>query len=123
MTTVAVGKRVAIKNLMFATDFSPFSNAALPYALSIARQYGAKVFAAHVMPSDAYVFVTPETWPEFAQAEEERAKAERERMENVLRGIPHTVIMRVGDVWDVLSRLIEENQIDLLVLGTHGRTG
>jgi nucleotide-binding universal stress UspA family protein len=123
MTTVTAGRRVALKNIMFATDFSPFSNAALPYVLSIAREYEGKVFAVHVMPSDSYVFITPETWPEFARAEEERAQAERERMEQRLKEVSHAILMRFGEVWDVLSRLIQENHIDLLVVGTHGRTG
>jgi hypothetical protein len=39
--TVEAGKRIAFKTILFATDFSPCSNAALLYALSVARRYGA----------------------------------------------------------------------------------
>ena len=53
MKTVEAVSRIALKNILFATDFSPCSNAALPYALSIARRYGAKFYAAHVLPPDA----------------------------------------------------------------------
>ena len=35
--------------MLFATDFSSYSNAALPYALAIAHQYGVKLYAAHVV--------------------------------------------------------------------------
>jgi hypothetical protein len=35
---LGTGKRIGLENIPFATDFSPFPNAALPYALAIARQ-------------------------------------------------------------------------------------
>ncbi|MGA7849436.1 MAG: universal stress protein [Terriglobales bacterium] len=53
MHTVEAGRRIALKNILFATDFSPCSNAALPYSLSVARRHGATLHAAHVMPTKA----------------------------------------------------------------------
>src|ERR1700674_797146 len=50
MKTLEAGKRIAMSNILFATDFSPHSNTALPYALAFARQYGAKLCGAHVVP-------------------------------------------------------------------------
>jgi nucleotide-binding universal stress UspA family protein len=35
----------------------------------------------------------------------------------------HETIVQHGDPWDVVSRVIRQNRIDLLILGTHGRTG
>jgi hypothetical protein len=43
MKTLGAGKRIAINNILFATDFSPHSNAALPYALAIAHQFRGEV--------------------------------------------------------------------------------
>jgi nucleotide-binding universal stress UspA family protein len=63
MTTLEAGKRIALKNILFATDFSACSNAAQPYALAIAHQYDAKLFGAHVVPSEDYLFTAPESWP------------------------------------------------------------
>jgi len=40
-----------------------------------------------------------------------------------LRGFPHRTYVRHGKVSDVISEIIRENEIDLLVAGTHGRTG
>jgi len=71
MKTLETSKRVALKNILFATDFSPYSNAALPYALAIARQYGARLFGAHVVPSEDYLFTAPESWPAHIQREEQ----------------------------------------------------
>src|SRR2546426_6388919 len=61
MNTLDAMTRVSVKNILFATDFSSNSDAALPYALAISRQYGAKLYAAHVTNPDAYGFV-PDTY-------------------------------------------------------------
>ena len=108
---------------MFATDFSSYSNAALPYALAVAHQYGVKLYAAHVLSTEAYLFATPETWPALVEQHEEREQIDFARLEAHLRGVPHEVLSPVGDISDVLFRLIHDHNIDLLVLGTHGRTG
>jgi len=123
MKTLEAGKRIAINNILFATDFSPHSNAALPYALAIAHQYGARLYGAHILSSDDYLFVAPETWPGHIQQQEQLQQEAVERLEEQLRGVPHQALAGVGDVWDVLCRLIGEHDIDLLVVGSHGRTG
>lgn len=123
MKTLEAGKRIALNNILFATDFSPHSDAALPYALAITHQFGAKLYGAHVLSSSDYLFVAPEVWPTLAQQEEQLQQEALTRLEDQLRGVPHEVLSGVGDVWDVLSRLIGEHDIDLLVVGTHGRTG
>jgi nucleotide-binding universal stress UspA family protein len=123
MTTVAAGTRITLKNILFATDFSPCSNAALPYAISIARQYGAKLYAAHVIACDAHLLLAPEAWPALSLQEEERVWGQFARLEEVLEGIPHSVLVRSGDAGKVLSALVKEQEIDCLVVGTHGRTG
>jgi nucleotide-binding universal stress UspA family protein len=123
MKTLEVGKRIALNNILFATDFSPHSNAALPYALTIARQYGAKLFGAHVVPSEDYLFTAPESWSAHIQQEEQLRREVAARLDAQLQGVPHEAIFGVGDVWNVLSELIGKHDIDLIVVGTHGRTG
>lgn len=123
MKTLEAGKRIGLKNILFATDFSPNSNAALPYALAIARQYEAKLYGAHVLPSETYALIAPDSWPGYVRQEEELQQAAAARLEEQIRGVPHQVISVIGDVWDVLSRIISEHDIDLIVVGTHGRTG
>jgi nucleotide-binding universal stress UspA family protein len=123
MKALEAGKRIAINNVLFATDFSPHSNAALPYALAIAHQYGARLYGAHVLSSDDYLFVAPEAWPGHIQQQEQLEQEAVARLEEQLRGVPHKALSGVGDVWEVLCRLVGEYDIDLLVVGSHGRTG
>jgi len=122
--TVGAGRRIALKNILFATDFSPCSNAALPYALSMARQFGATLHAAHVMPTGADTFfMPPESWPAVAEEEDKRIRGCIEQLESQLQALPHDVLTPKGEVADALAQIIEERAIDLLVLGTHGRSG
>jgi len=122
--TVEAGKRIALKNILFATDFSSCSNSALPYALSLVRCYAATLYAAHVMPTKAeLVLLSPETWPTLADEEDKWARASFKQLESQLREIPHEVLMPIGKIAPALTALIESRKIDLLVLGTHGRAG
>jgi len=123
MTTLEVGKRIALTNVMFATDFSPYSEVALPYALAITRQYGAKLYGAHIVSSEDYLFTAPDLWPAHVKQEERLQHEIITRLDKQLSGIAHEALFGVGDVWKVLSRLLAEHAIDLLVVGTHGRTG
>jgi nucleotide-binding universal stress UspA family protein len=123
MKTLEAGKRIALKNILFATDFSHHSDEALTYASAIAHQYRARLYGAHVVPSEDYLFTAPDLWPAHIQEERQLQQDVTGRLDEQLRGIPHDVLFGVGDVSNVLARLIREHEIDLLVVGTHGRTG
>lgn len=118
-------KPVKLDNILFATDFSPASEAALGYALAIARRYDSKLFVAHVIRPDVYQMLPPENLA--GVLEQIRHYAEQE-MANLLisgrlRGIPHEILLEQGQLWSVLSGMMEKNEIDLIVVGTRGRTG
>jgi nucleotide-binding universal stress UspA family protein len=118
---------ITVKNVLFATDFSATSNAALPYAAAICRRFGATLHAAHVL-SDASLlmmtggvdYVSMSTIYEDAHDE---AKGKLEELSAHLEGIEHRNYVRHGQVWKSLAGIVDENQIDLIVVGTHGRSG
>lgn len=111
------------KTILFATDLSPAANKALPYAVEIARRFGSTVYAVHASQPGIYPVATPSGWMEAAQVEEELREEGKRHLEEELQGLPHELIFLFGDVWQNLSNMITEKQIDLVVLGTHGRTG
>jgi nucleotide-binding universal stress UspA family protein len=124
MSTVSASKRVGLKNILFLTDFSQPSAAALPFAAMIARSYGAKVTALHVLVPSAYTYMTLEMGADLLDAQDDAAKSEMEKVEAEFAGLPREVILeRNTGVWPVLSKMLQEGDIDLIVLGTHGRTG
>jgi nucleotide-binding universal stress UspA family protein len=124
MHTVEAGTRIALKNILFATDFSPCSYAALPYALSVARRFGATLHAAYVKPTEAEIFfASPESWPRAEEDEKTSLLPYVAELEKQLQGLPHDVLTPRGNVADALAQIIADRDIDLLVLGTHGRSG
>lgn len=117
----------SVKNLLFATDFSAISEAALPYATAICRRFGATLHVAHVL-SDASLlmmtggvdYVSMGTIYDDANAE---AKQKLEQLAEHFADIPHRTHVGHGPVWPNLATVIEANAVDLIVVGTHGRTG
>jgi nucleotide-binding universal stress UspA family protein len=107
-----------LKNVLYLTDFSGPSEAALPFAVAIASSYGATVHALHV-----FTPVIPEGYTEAIHADEELANAEMAKVDSQLTGVAHNTAMARGvEVWPALEHAIHERNIDLIVLGTHGRT-
>lgn len=112
-----------LKNMLFATDLSPASRKALPYATELARRYRATLYAVHVIRQDVYPFELPYMWPLLAEAEEQFRETAKQELENALQSISHELIFEEGAIWPTLSKIIHKNKMDLLVLGTHGRSG
>ena len=52
--------RIAIKNILFATDFVAPANRALPFAVALASRFRAKLYVSHVIPREAYTCASPE---------------------------------------------------------------
>lgn len=114
---------VPFHTILFLTDFSQASDAALDYALAVARACGSHLYVVHVVEP---VYVDS---PEAAmRANELLRTSAKEDMAQLLisarlRGVSHDVILEEGPLWGTVERLIKEWRIDLAVLGTHGRTG
>jgi len=120
MKVLETSSEIKLNNVLFATDFSRYSDAALPFAFAIAHQYGVKVCATHVLAPDSYLFAVPEGWGSVLEKQKEM---DSQRLEEQLRGLPHQILNPVGDISDTIFQIVRDNDIDLLVLGTHGRSG
>ncbi len=123
MQAVQARTRITLKNILFATDLSQAADAAAPIAIQVARRYGAKVYGIHVNRFDDYTAAAPNAWIAMAEAAEKETKEDGERLNEQLQGIEHEVVIGEGNIWEVVSNLIKEKEIDLVVLGTRGRTG
>ena len=114
---------VLVSNILFATDFSHHSNLALPYAVSVARKYGAKIYALHVLPEALGV---PAAVREGLHAIRTPKKEGGEGIADLvtrLSRVPHEILSRKGDIWNEVANTVSAHKIDLIVMGTHGRTG
>jgi nucleotide-binding universal stress UspA family protein len=125
MPTLETKSAVSFKNILAATDFSTASKVALKYAAAFAKLHGSKIYVTHVLPPVPRSFIPLEPVP--PELDAERKQADHEMSDFLADGsverIPHETLMERGAMRSVLPELIQEREIDLVVLGTHGRNG
>lgn len=117
-----------IKRILFPTDFSEGSSHALPYAIDMAKHYGARLYLLHVIYDIAKTtgwYVPHISMDEMYKDMEESAKKELERYGlEELRGLKEVErAVRKGVHHEEIVRFANEKKIDLIVMGTHGRKG
>jgi nucleotide-binding universal stress UspA family protein len=117
---------VFFRNILFATDFSSCSEAALTRVSIIAKALKSRVYLIHVMAPSEWQWIPPEV--SGASAREQQRRFAEERIARLagcecLRHVSHQTLIEEGRTWNVLARIISQHEIDLLVIGTHGRTG
>jgi len=118
------GTRIKIKKILYLTDFSQPSEAALPFVLSTARNYGAFINALHILTPAALAYATPKLREAAIANDEELAQAEMQKVDSQLAGLPHETSVEWGTtVWSSVQKAIQQSRPELIVLGTHGRTG
>jgi nucleotide-binding universal stress UspA family protein len=125
MSLVAPAVNIRLKSVLIATDFSEASAKPLRHAVAIARHFEAKLCLAHVVSSSGFTSVGPDSgtaateaaWRNIGQLEDDLAQS------GALSGLRHEVIVQQGDVWEELAKVVSQKQVDLMVVGTHGRRG
>jgi nucleotide-binding universal stress UspA family protein len=113
-----------ISNILVPVDFSKASQKAMDHATHLALKFGARLTAAHIIPSfTAFNYAFPGDTDDF----EKKAFVEARRL--LPKEIPAScrdrldtqTIVKCGDVRDELLGIIAEEGADLVVMGTHGR--
>jgi nucleotide-binding universal stress UspA family protein len=119
-----------IQKILFATDFSENSRFALQYALSFARKYEAKIYILHVIQQPAYPLgmyaeISFDAMDKFNRnLSEATTKEMRELCEKDLSGFEnYEPLILSGTPFLEILRTAREKEADLIVVGTHGRTG
>ncbi len=120
--------RIQMERILCPVDFSPFSTRALERAVRLADWFEARVEALHVIP-----FLTPAgVGLPYFPAPLETTAALREQSEKDLaklvepflgEGVPIETRVLQGDPWRVIVDETRNRPPDLLVMGTHGRSG
>jgi nucleotide-binding universal stress UspA family protein len=115
-----------IRTILHPTDFSEGSENAFRLACSLTRDYRARLIVLHVLerPAVAYsgvMMAPPSPGP---SAEERHELRERLRQIQPLDPAVHVEhILEEGDPATAISQVVQERDCNLIVMGTHGRTG
>jgi nucleotide-binding universal stress UspA family protein len=124
MQVQTVLKELRLESVLYATDFKADATLALPYVISLARTYHSKIYVVHVVdlfPSSTMGLTSAMRAVE-AQAVSEAKQAAQE-LRPAFAQVPNEMLVRKGNVWKEISRIVDEKNIDLIVVGTHGREG
>lgn len=116
------------QTIMLATDFSDVSERAFEHAIGLCTSFGARLYIVHAYTLPAYIapiegsFVAP---PEYATALSDRLQQQltalRERARAKIAQADTKLVL--GVAYAEVPRLAEELGADLIIVGTHGRTG
>ncbi|MBI4591540.1 MAG: universal stress protein [Candidatus Rokubacteria bacterium] len=119
---------MTIGRILYATDFSPASLAAWPYALELARVFKAELVILHVVPpltAPPEGFFTRDVFSRYWEAAREEAEGELSKLLTQAEREDIKVRSRVdkGRPADQILLAAAEEQAGLVVVGTAGRTG
>jgi len=123
MATSATEIATGLQRILVATDLSQTSTNAVRFALDLARAYHAKCYIFHSVSSLGFTLAGAEVLAdEVASRDLHDLEAQLERTGD-LHDVAHQLVVRQGDVCHEIEAVIHDEHIDLVVLGTHGRTG
>lgn len=117
-----------IKRILCPTDFSAGSKTALAYAIQLAERLNAKVTLVHVAPTPMYVMPGGSFAPmanDMAIIMDSTRHELDAWVENYAEGttVELASSLRQGDAYGMINAEAETLDVDLIVMGTHGRTG
>jgi len=111
-----------IKRILFPTDFSHTGDAALRFATSLAKESDGRLIIVHVQEAplaygggEMYYGIPEPTTDELINMLHEIKPTDS--------SVPVEYRLVTGDPADAVVRLAEDDDVDLIVLGSHGRTG
>jgi nucleotide-binding universal stress UspA family protein len=119
-----------LKKILYPTDYSEYSLAALPYAVSLTKQNDAELYCLHVveMPQEEYLtseYMVPLNVPHVPEDKvlrTARARMERFAAENLSEIAKVTSRILIGTPFVEIIRYARDQSIDLIVIGTHGHS-
>ena len=120
---------LSIRTILAPTDFSTHAAVALRYACGLAERLGAKMHLLHVLPdvvpAGPDVMLAPALPPEYyAATEKESLEALKNLLDPTWGAISSPeVAVHWGEPVDGIVEYARKNEIDLIVIATHGRTG
>lgn len=112
------------KRILIATDGSKYSQGAASEGLEIARFHGSKVFVLYVIDMRALITVNGMPVPEnmYLILEEEGRRAVGQ-IKDMAGDLPVETFVLAGYPWSTIIEFAKDNSIDLIVMGTLGKSG
>jgi nucleotide-binding universal stress UspA family protein len=109
---------INVRKILYTTDFSPYSNQAYFHAVALAESHGARLAVVHVYtPGPSALEAVTE------DADREHWRGQLEQIRPLNPNIPVHHVFLEGNPAEEILRYAADAGVDLIVMGTHGRTG
>lgn len=121
-----------IHRILIAVEDSPYSEQAVNYGVLLAKNLGSKITLVHVdeipisspYSADPLLNESPVMIPELMHIQEEASKALFKKIEDKFGQIVKlSTVTKIGRAQDEILAVADECKADMIILGTHGRTG
>ena len=119
-----------VKKILWPTDFSSIAEKALPYVRSLTEKYGAEIHVLYVIEDTAHhdgwygVFEEKRVRELMAHADKTASRRLGKICEKYLDGCPlYIKHVAIGDPAQEILRTAEKEQVDLLIMASHGSQG
>lgn len=120
-------RKFNIKRILVPTDFSEISAQAFPYAEDIARQFDAEIHLVHVLEKNPPILLIRSfdmtTESAIQKIEDDARNLLNEWKSRFSNDIKVNAVLLRGNDFEEIVDYANNNQIDLIVIATHGRTG
>lgn len=110
------------KKILFPTDFSHTGDAALQLATTLARESGATLIIAHIEEAPN-VYAGGEFYYGIPNPPTEELQRMLGEIKPTDPSVPYEHRLLTGDPAAAIVRLAEDENVDMIIMGTHGRTG
>lgn len=116
------------RNVLLAVDFHPDNEQVIQRAVDLVKLHGATLSVIHVVEPVAYAYTDGmTTWGEemvsLETAIQESARGKMSELCGRLGVAPGNCCFRTGRPADEIHAVVDEKEIDLIVMGTHGQSG
>jgi universal stress protein A len=118
---------VRFQRILLATDFSAISTHAVEYAILLGKTFRAELHVLHVLEVEIPQTIQGGVYLPLSYFEELERRAPRQ-LEQVIgtedrKSVAITPVIRHGTPYLEITNYARDHQMDLIVLGTHGRSG
>jgi nucleotide-binding universal stress UspA family protein len=113
------------RSILSAIDFSDFTNTVLDHGVSLCKKYSARLLLVHVTIDANTLLEHNETSLDVVALQEENTRYAEKALANLIKGqgVESVSIVGKGSPADEISRIATEQEADLVVTATHGRSG
>lgn len=119
----------SLGRIIHPTDFSPASTPAFTRAVEAAKENRAELVVVHVLSTVIPIvgdgYISPQAYDDMQKAARAQGKKQLDALvEKAKKGGAQAVgVLLEGTAWDQITRIAKSKHADMIIMGTHGRTG